>query len=346
MTDFISRRRSRFALLALLALAPIAWAQTAAEFITSGEAKHRRGDINGAIADYDRALELDPKSAQAHNNRGAARQAKGEIDSAMADYNKAIELDPKLANAFNNRAGARMEKKDLNGAIADYDRAIALEVTHAPAYSNRAFAKVQRGDLDAALADYDLALKYNPKYTGAFVNRGNTRQSKGDHQGAIADFTSALQLDEKNLPATTNRGMAHYVLRQWEPALADFKRACDLDARNQEYPRFYIWLIESHQGNKDAARKSLADYVAASRPGAWQTKIALFLLDSTKEEDFLASAMDNGQKCEAWFFAGMKRLFSGDKVMAADYFKKSIATGEKNSVDYLFAESELKTLAN
>ena len=60
-------------------------------------------DYDRAIADYDKALELDPKDATAYNNRGFTYDKKGDYDKAIADYNKALELDPKDATAYNNR---------------------------------------------------------------------------------------------------------------------------------------------------------------------------------------------------------------------------------------------------
>ena len=49
------------------------------------------------LADFDKALELNPNSAKIHNNRGELKRAMGNLDGALADYDKAIELQPDLA---------------------------------------------------------------------------------------------------------------------------------------------------------------------------------------------------------------------------------------------------------
>src|ERR1043166_1930531 len=67
------------------------------------------------------------EDANAYNNRGNAKDAKGDLDGAIADYDRAIELDPKYASAYYNRGDAKDDKGDLDGAIADFKRATELD---------------------------------------------------------------------------------------------------------------------------------------------------------------------------------------------------------------------------
>jgi tetratricopeptide (TPR) repeat protein len=56
-------------------------------------AASRKGDYDFAIADFDRAVELDDKYAQAYINRGYAYAAKREFGPALADYDAALKLE-------------------------------------------------------------------------------------------------------------------------------------------------------------------------------------------------------------------------------------------------------------
>jgi len=78
-----------------------------------------RRDWDGAIADFDRALQFDPKLAQAYDNRGDAKTETGDFDGAIADFNRALQLNPKYAKAYDNRGLAKLSRGDLDGAIAD-----------------------------------------------------------------------------------------------------------------------------------------------------------------------------------------------------------------------------------
>src|SRR6266540_3170541 len=161
-----------------LMLTAVAAAQTSAfapYYNNRGLAREAKGDHDGAIADYNRAIDLNPKYAGAYNNRGLAKQAKGDLDGAIADYNCAIELCPKQPRAYMNRGFAKQAKGDHDGAIADYNRAIELA------------AKLAIFCVDGTIADYNRAIELDPKQPKAYINRGFAKQAKGDVDSAIAD---------------------------------------------------------------------------------------------------------------------------------------------------------------
>ena len=62
-----------------------------------------------AIADYDKAIELNPKYFNAYYNRGTAKDGLKQYKESIADYDKAIELDPKYFDAYYNRGFAYLE---------------------------------------------------------------------------------------------------------------------------------------------------------------------------------------------------------------------------------------------
>jgi tetratricopeptide (TPR) repeat protein len=128
-------------------------------------------------------------------NRGIEKAKNGDLDGALADFDRAIELNPRDDAAYYNRAQAKRLKKDAGGAIADYTRAIELGSKNPAAYNNRGNARAENNDRDGAIADYTRAIELKPDYARAYYNRAVTKQAKGDATGAEADFKTAKKLD-------------------------------------------------------------------------------------------------------------------------------------------------------
>jgi tetratricopeptide (TPR) repeat protein len=128
-------------------------------------------------------------------NRGIEKAKNGDLDGAMADFDRAIEIDPKEDAPYFNRAQAKWQKNDTDGAIADYTRAIELGSTNPAAYNNRGNARSENNDPDGAIADYTRAIELKPDYARAYYNRAVTKEARGDKAGAEADFKMAAKLD-------------------------------------------------------------------------------------------------------------------------------------------------------
>ena len=132
--------------------------------------QHLRGQPEAqaaALADYEKALSLNPTYAPAYANRANTMVAMGKVDQAISDANKALALDPKLAAGYFSRANAYQARKQLERAVDDYSRAIALNPEYVEAYENRGDTYLMLGMILRAPNDYlkaiDLAGLGNPK---------------------------------------------------------------------------------------------------------------------------------------------------------------------------------------
>ncbi|MDX1993873.1 MAG: tetratricopeptide repeat protein [bacterium] len=81
-------------------------------------------NLEAALADYDRVLELEPQNIAAVNNRGIVRMARGEYDEALADFNRTLELEDNYILGLNNRAVLYAVRGEYENAIADAERLI------------------------------------------------------------------------------------------------------------------------------------------------------------------------------------------------------------------------------
>jgi tetratricopeptide (TPR) repeat protein len=199
------------------------------DLISSGLAKQKTGDLDGAIAAFTQAIAIDPNFVQGYTYRAAVRQAKGDLDGAMTDDDEILTLLPSNASAFCQRGFLKQSKGDLDGAVADYSRAIQIDPKSYIAYYNRGLIEDQKGNFDAAISDYNQTLALNPQLPGAYYNRGNAKSEKADFDGAIADYTRALEIDPKLALAYCNRALAEQQTGNLDAAFADYNQALSAD---------------------------------------------------------------------------------------------------------------------
>lgn len=156
-------------------------------FHNRGNAFRGKGDYAKAIADYDQAIKLGT-NAYSLLNRGQSKQALGNLDGALADINDAIRLDPSLPSGLTGRAVVWRAKGDLDRAIADGTEAIRLAKAKAPvnimtppgsvlisAYTQRALAYEAKGDFDNAKKDYAAVLEGRAADAGSKANQATAK---------------------------------------------------------------------------------------------------------------------------------------------------------------------------
>src|SRR6266545_1828422 len=101
--------------------------QNGEDLVNRGIEKAKNGDLDGAIADFDHAIKLNPKDDAPYYNRAQAKHLKNDTAGAIADYTRAIELKPNYARAYYNQAMVKKEKGDATGAAADFKTAEKLD---------------------------------------------------------------------------------------------------------------------------------------------------------------------------------------------------------------------------
>lgn len=174
-----------------------------------GNAQKELGQVDAAIASYERAIALQASHAEAHCNRGVALQDLRQWDAAVASFGRAIAIQPNYAKAYVNRGVALHALKQLDAAIVDFDQALVIQPGYVKAHTNRGVALHALRQLDAALACYEQAIAIEPNYAEANFYKSLVLLLRGEFEQGW-DLYQWLWKTEKSAPK-----LRHFTQPAW-----------------------------------------------------------------------------------------------------------------------------------
>lgn len=193
-----------------------------------------KGNPEQAIIESNKAIEIDPDSADFYHNRGLAYVQKAKLDEAILDFNKAIELNPGYADAYYDRGVTYMVGGNLNQAVSDYNKTIEIDPFCARAYHNRGYLYNDKGNFDQAILNFNKEIEIDPNFAEAYDNRGGAYDNKGDHGQAILDYNKAIEINPNNAVFYYNRGNAYSKKGNYDQAIFDYTKTIELEPKAAE----------------------------------------------------------------------------------------------------------------
>jgi tetratricopeptide (TPR) repeat protein len=248
---------------------------------------HVRSGDDIVIRGCSQVIRRNKKAGWAYLHRGVAHEDKREYDRAVADYSKAIELDPS-ADAYYYRGSVYRKKGDFDRALADFSEVIRLTPDptqgilargdnlgfqlytgiHAPvaAISARGDTYLAKGDHERAKADYvrAIALLTEPlnrtkgeRWEGFHAQRARLHAKAGDYDSAIADFSECI---DRGGIVYAERGDA-YRKKGTTSALIDLNEAT---RSKVDTIAAYLARGDTYEAKGDRG-KAIEDYIRRSR---------------------------------------------------------------------------------
>jgi tetratricopeptide (TPR) repeat protein len=132
-------------------------------YAARGSALAKAGRTEEALAEFDRALALDPYHVPALYGRGLVYQADKRHEQAIADFTAANGLTPQRAEPLLARATSYLAIDRPKEAASDLDEAVQADPNSAQAWLARGTAHERLGDKAKAFASYSRALALRPK---------------------------------------------------------------------------------------------------------------------------------------------------------------------------------------
>jgi len=144
---------------------------------------------------FDDAISHCPDAAFSHNCRGMAKYNTRDFEGAMSDYNTAIQLNPAYSGCYYNRGIVFFNNQQFQEALKDYNNAILLNPKFASCYDARGILYMDglRND-SLAMEDYNNAININPEFAQAYYNRGILEMRSQKPEAACEDFRKVRQL--------------------------------------------------------------------------------------------------------------------------------------------------------
>jgi tetratricopeptide (TPR) repeat protein/arylsulfatase A-like enzyme len=211
------------------------------------------GDVDGAVADFEKALAaggdgggmIRANLARAWMKKGDLAKARGYVDQALAE-------DPRNKSAIVMLAGILSKQGDETGAERELRRAIALDPTLTLAHSMLGEILQRRGSLDAALAEFRKVVEIAPLSPVEFNSIGNIHRKRGEVEQAMGAYREALRCDAQYVGAYNNLGLCLQEKGRIEEARALYDKALAIRPENPIL-RNSLGTLLALQKNKSAA---------------------------------------------------------------------------------------------
>ena len=217
------------------------------------------GDVDGAIAQFQRALEKGAPGQEVRLNLARAFLEKGEHERARAAAEEVLRADPRSKQAevitagtyiregkFQEAEGRLRAALDIDStfllarsklgevlqrqgrddeALLEFEKAVAIAPLSPVEFNNIGNLHRRHGRIDRAMHAYRDALRADPQYIGAYNNLGLCLQEKGRLQEAAALYEKALAVRPENAILRNSLGTLRTLQGDREGALAEVRRA-------------------------------------------------------------------------------------------------------------------------
>jgi lipoprotein NlpI len=284
-----------------------------------------------AIAAFDEAIRLAPRSDSAFLRRGEAYFMQGDYDRAIKDFSEATELGSPATPVL------RWHGQDY------HEFAVFSEGNRAEALRWRGLAYQEQRDYDSAMKDFSEAIRLAPDDPQAYSDRGRAYLQNGELSLATIDYSKAIRLDPDHAAALKGRGYASFYSANYDVAVTDLARVVR-QKPDDAYSALMLHLARARSGSSDA-RNELEANAAKLKQDKWPYTIVEMYLARRAPDSVLAAARTSHERCQAQFYVGQWYLLRNERDNAIKLIKTAAESCPKGFVEHSGVLYELQRLA-
>jgi choline-sulfatase len=227
----------------------------------------------------DKALEIEPESAQAYLLRGQIAINRGQEEEAMRLYKQAADMDPGTVGpgAYNAMGIVHLVFGRFEEARQAFNDAIRLDSLNGAAHDGLANILIHEGKSEEAMRELQIALRFDPNQKRALATLASLLSQQGEQDQALKVAEKALKVAPKFATLHNNLGLIYRRKNQLDLAEKHYKLAIEYEP-HQDEPYVNLAQLYRRQGKEDEA---LEQFRAAVNANPWRPNaIALVNLGS------------------------------------------------------------------
>ena len=189
---------------------------------------------------------------------------KGEYAASIAEWNKALAMDPNDVSALSNYGAVLTAIGEFERADELFGKALASDPGNYKAYSNLGVSLARRGKFDEAATQLRKALDYNPNDVRSLSTLGGILLNSGQSEEAMELLREALELDPLDVDTLNNLGGGLARAGKFGEAIPHFEKALEVQPNSFE-PHFNLGRAVAAVGRLDEGIRHLERAVELSR---------------------------------------------------------------------------------
>lgn len=273
--------------------------KSAAGYYLAGLAAEGQKQLDEARKEFQQALALEPRAADALTALVQLELSAGRSDDAVALVKKVADQDPSNAFPLNLLGELYTEQKQVPLGIATFNRATQVDPKWWVPYRNLGMVKFVSGDTAGAIAAYQAGIKVAPSEPKLVTDLAALYEKQGRIDDSIACYEAAYRLNS-HVPVIANNlamllvtykrdrasldrardltasfassndgslldtdGWVHFKRGEYSQALPELERAV-ASAPNSKEIHYHLAMVELHSGQTDRARAELETALAGA----------------------------------------------------------------------------------